>query len=127
MDGKQRGISAITLGDVKAGGHQVKAAKDGYAESVQQVEVMPFHPHVDVSDGVAAQPSCGQVLGTLPSAAASVSAKVAVLDELLLQAVPRTVAANVAPSTTKEIVLGLILSIVCEQRCAAKPLREEHG
>jgi len=42
VDGKQRGISAITLGDVRAGGHQVKVAKDGYADLVQQVEVMPY-------------------------------------------------------------------------------------
>lgn len=42
VDGKQRGISAITLGDVKAGGHQVKAVRDGYADSVQQVDVMPY-------------------------------------------------------------------------------------
>ncbi len=42
VDGKQRGVSAITLGDVKSGGHQVKAAKDGYADAVQQVEVLPY-------------------------------------------------------------------------------------
>jgi tetratricopeptide (TPR) repeat protein len=42
VDGKERGVSAITLGDVRTGGHQVKAAKEGYADLVQQVEVMPY-------------------------------------------------------------------------------------
>jgi tetratricopeptide (TPR) repeat protein len=42
VDGKQRGTSTVTLGDLRAGGHQVKAVKDGYEDSVQQVEVMPY-------------------------------------------------------------------------------------
>ena len=42
VDGKQRGASPITLGDLKSGGHQIKAVKDGYEEFVQQVEVMPY-------------------------------------------------------------------------------------
>ncbi len=42
LDGKQRGVSAITLGDLKSGGHQVRVVKEGYAEAVQQIEVMPY-------------------------------------------------------------------------------------
>ena len=42
VDGKQRGTSPIALGELKSGGHQVKAVKDGYEEFVQQVEVMPY-------------------------------------------------------------------------------------
>jgi tetratricopeptide (TPR) repeat protein len=42
VDGKQRGVATVTLGDLKAGGHQVKAVKDGYEDSVQQVEVAPY-------------------------------------------------------------------------------------
>ncbi|MGA2261003.1 MAG: PEGA domain-containing protein [Acidobacteriota bacterium] len=42
LDGKQRGTSPITLGDLRSGGHQVKAVKDGYDEFVQEVEVMPY-------------------------------------------------------------------------------------
>jgi len=42
VDGKQRGISPLTMGDLRHGGHQVKAVKEGYKEFVQQVEVMPY-------------------------------------------------------------------------------------
>lgn len=42
LDGFQRGISPVTLGDVKSGGHQVKAVRDGYEEFVQEVEVVPY-------------------------------------------------------------------------------------
>jgi tetratricopeptide (TPR) repeat protein len=42
VDGKQRGTSPITLGDLRSGDHQVKAVKDGYEEFVQEVEVMPY-------------------------------------------------------------------------------------
>ena len=42
VDGKQRGASPVALGELKSGGHQVKAIKDGYEEFVQQVEVMPY-------------------------------------------------------------------------------------
>jgi tetratricopeptide (TPR) repeat protein len=42
VDGRPRGPSPITLGDLNSGGHQVKVMKDGYEELVQQVEVMPY-------------------------------------------------------------------------------------
>jgi tetratricopeptide (TPR) repeat protein len=42
LDGKQRGTSPMTLGDLKSGAYQVKAVKDGYEEFVQEVEVMPY-------------------------------------------------------------------------------------
>jgi tetratricopeptide (TPR) repeat protein len=42
VDGKQRGVSPLTIGDLRSGGHQVKAAKEGYKEWVQQVEVIPY-------------------------------------------------------------------------------------
>jgi tetratricopeptide (TPR) repeat protein len=42
VDGMPRGASPIALGELTSGGHQVKAAKDGYEEFVQQVEVMPY-------------------------------------------------------------------------------------
>jgi tetratricopeptide (TPR) repeat protein len=42
VDGKPRGISPIALGELSSGGHQVKAAKDGYEEFVQPVEIMPY-------------------------------------------------------------------------------------
>jgi len=42
VDGRQRGVSPLTIGDLRSGGHQVKATKEGYRELVQQVEVMPY-------------------------------------------------------------------------------------
>ncbi len=42
LDGKQRGLTTISIGDLKSGGHQVRVVKDGYAESAQQVQVMPY-------------------------------------------------------------------------------------
>ena len=42
VDGRQRGISPITFGDLRSGGHQVKAVRDGYVELVQQVQVIPY-------------------------------------------------------------------------------------
>jgi tetratricopeptide (TPR) repeat protein len=42
LDGLQRGTSPITLGDLKSGGHSVKAVKDGYEEYVQEAEVVPY-------------------------------------------------------------------------------------
>jgi tetratricopeptide (TPR) repeat protein len=42
LDGKQRGISPITLGDLRSGGHQVKAVKDGFEDFIQEVEVVPY-------------------------------------------------------------------------------------
>ena len=42
VDGKQCGVSPVTLGDLRSGAHQVKAAREGYKDVVQQVEVMPY-------------------------------------------------------------------------------------
>jgi tetratricopeptide (TPR) repeat protein len=42
VDGKQRGASPVTMNDLKSGGHQIKASKNGYEEFVQEVEVMPY-------------------------------------------------------------------------------------
>jgi len=42
VDAKQRGISPLTMGDLRSGGHQIKAVKEGYKELVQHVEVMPY-------------------------------------------------------------------------------------
>ncbi len=42
LDGKPRGISPITMGDLRSGGHQVKAVKDGYEEFIEEVEVVPY-------------------------------------------------------------------------------------
>jgi tetratricopeptide (TPR) repeat protein len=42
VDGTQRGISPITLENLRSGGHQVKAEKSGYVELVQQVQVIPY-------------------------------------------------------------------------------------
>jgi len=42
IDGKLRGISPITVGDLRSGGHQLKVTREGFKELVQQVEVMPY-------------------------------------------------------------------------------------
>ena len=42
VDGKQRGVTPLTLGEVRAGGHKVRITKEGYKETVQQVEVLPY-------------------------------------------------------------------------------------
>jgi tetratricopeptide (TPR) repeat protein len=42
VDGKQRGISPVTVGELRSGGHQVKAVKEGYKELLQLVSVMPY-------------------------------------------------------------------------------------
>jgi tetratricopeptide (TPR) repeat protein len=42
LDGKERGTSPITLGDLRSGGHQVKAVKDGFEVFIQEVEVVPY-------------------------------------------------------------------------------------
>jgi len=44
VDGKPRGLSPLTIGDLRSGGHQVKATKEGYKDLIQQVEVMPTPP-----------------------------------------------------------------------------------
>jgi tetratricopeptide (TPR) repeat protein len=42
VDGKQRGVTPITIGELRSGGHQVKAVVDGYKEFVQQIDVIPY-------------------------------------------------------------------------------------
>ncbi len=42
LDGKQCGVSPLTLADLRSGGHQIKATKEGYKDLLQQVEVMPY-------------------------------------------------------------------------------------
>jgi tetratricopeptide (TPR) repeat protein len=42
LDGKLRGVTPITISNLRSGGHQVKGVKEGYREFVQQVTVMPF-------------------------------------------------------------------------------------
>jgi tetratricopeptide (TPR) repeat protein len=42
LDGRPRGNSPITIGDLRSGGHSVRAIKDGYEEFARQVEVVPY-------------------------------------------------------------------------------------
>jgi tetratricopeptide (TPR) repeat protein len=42
VDGKFRGVTPITLTDMRSGGHQLKGTKEGYKEFVQQVMVIPY-------------------------------------------------------------------------------------
>ncbi len=42
VDGKQRGVTPLTIGDLRSGGHQIKATMEGYKELVQQLEIMPY-------------------------------------------------------------------------------------
>jgi tetratricopeptide (TPR) repeat protein len=42
VDGNQRGISPLTLGDLRSGRHQISLTKEGFKELVQQVEVVPY-------------------------------------------------------------------------------------
>jgi tetratricopeptide (TPR) repeat protein len=42
VDGKFRGVTPITLTDMRSGGHQVKGIKEGYKEFTQQVMVIPY-------------------------------------------------------------------------------------
>ena len=42
VDGKLRGVSPLSLSDLRSGGHQVRVVKEGYREFVQQVTVMPY-------------------------------------------------------------------------------------
>jgi len=42
VDGKQRGITPLTIGELRSGGHQIKAVKEGYKDLVQQLEVIPY-------------------------------------------------------------------------------------
>jgi tetratricopeptide (TPR) repeat protein len=42
VDGKFRGVTPITLTEMRSGGHQLKGTKEGYKEFVQQVMVIPY-------------------------------------------------------------------------------------
>ncbi len=42
VDGKQRGISPLTVGDLRSGVHVVRTIKDGYKELYQKVEIIPY-------------------------------------------------------------------------------------
>jgi len=42
LDGKPRGVTPLTIPELRAGGHQVRLTKEGYKETVQQVEVLPY-------------------------------------------------------------------------------------
>ncbi len=42
VDGRLRGASPITISDLRNGSHQLRVAKEGYRELVQQVTVMPY-------------------------------------------------------------------------------------
>jgi tetratricopeptide (TPR) repeat protein len=42
LDGQQRGVSPLTITDLRSGGHQIKATREGYKDLLQQVEIMPY-------------------------------------------------------------------------------------
>jgi tetratricopeptide (TPR) repeat protein len=42
VDGRLRGASPIVIPDLRSGGYEVKATKEGYKEFVQRVTVMPY-------------------------------------------------------------------------------------
>jgi tetratricopeptide (TPR) repeat protein len=42
VDGKQRGVSPVTLSSLRSGEHHLKGAKEGYEEYAQQVMVRPY-------------------------------------------------------------------------------------
>jgi tetratricopeptide (TPR) repeat protein len=42
VEGRLRGVSPITLSDLRAGGYQLKGTKEGFKDFVQQVTVMPY-------------------------------------------------------------------------------------
>jgi len=42
LDGKQAGVSPLTLQNVRTGGHQIRATKEGYQEMLQTVQVAPY-------------------------------------------------------------------------------------
>jgi len=42
VDGKFRGVSPITLTDMRSGSHLLRVTKEGYREYVQQVTVIPY-------------------------------------------------------------------------------------
>jgi len=42
VDGEQRGVSPLTLDNLRSGGHEIKVTKEGHHELVQNVQVMPY-------------------------------------------------------------------------------------
>lgn len=42
VDGKQRGVSPITIQDLRSGRHSLKGAKEGYKERIQDIPVQPY-------------------------------------------------------------------------------------
>jgi tetratricopeptide (TPR) repeat protein len=42
VDGNLRGVSPITLSEIRSGGHEIKGAKEGYKTVIQQVTVIPY-------------------------------------------------------------------------------------
>jgi tetratricopeptide (TPR) repeat protein len=42
VDGKLRGVSPVTITEMRSGGHQLKGVKEGYKDFVQQVMVIPY-------------------------------------------------------------------------------------
>jgi tetratricopeptide (TPR) repeat protein len=42
VDGEQRGVSPLTLDNLRSGGHEIKVSKEGHHELVQNVQVMPY-------------------------------------------------------------------------------------
>jgi len=42
IDGKERGVSPITLPNLRSGGHQLRGTRDGYKDLVQKVMIMPY-------------------------------------------------------------------------------------
>ncbi len=42
IDGKQRGVTPLTIGDLRSGRHQIKAAMEGYRELAQALDIIPY-------------------------------------------------------------------------------------
>jgi len=42
LDGKERGVSPLTLTDLRSGSHKISIAKEGYKQFLTQVDVMPY-------------------------------------------------------------------------------------
>ncbi len=42
IDGKQRGVTPLTIGDLRSGRHQIKASMEGYKELVQPLDIIPY-------------------------------------------------------------------------------------
>jgi tetratricopeptide (TPR) repeat protein len=42
VDGNQRGVTPLTIANLRSGGHQISITKEGFKESTQYVEVVPY-------------------------------------------------------------------------------------